>query len=41
MLFRKGVAHELAPAITLYEKLGVKETVHHFDIAPARRTPAM
>lgn len=23
-----------APAIALYEKLGVKETAHHFDIAP-------
>jgi len=26
-----------APAIALYEKLGVKETAHHFDIAPTRR----
>ena len=25
---------EDAPAISLYEKLGLKETVHHFDIAP-------
>jgi aminoglycoside 3-N-acetyltransferase I len=25
-----------APAIALYEKLGVKETAHHFDIAPTR-----
>lgn len=25
---------EDAPAIALYEKLGVKETAHHFDIAP-------
>lgn len=24
-----------APAIALYEKLGVKETAHHFDIPPA------
>ncbi|HML45011.1 MAG TPA: GNAT family N-acetyltransferase [Hyphomicrobium zavarzinii] len=27
-----------APAIALYEKLGIKETAHHFDIAPARKT---
>ena len=27
-----------APAIALYEKLGAKETAHHFDIAPAKRT---
>lgn len=26
-----------APAIALYDKLGVKETAHHFDIAVARR----
>jgi aminoglycoside 3-N-acetyltransferase I len=25
-----------APAIALYEKLGVKETAHHFDIASTR-----
>jgi len=24
-----------APAIALYDKLGTKETAHHFDIAPA------
>jgi len=28
-----------APAIALYEKLGVKETAHHFDIPPARSGP--
>ncbi len=27
-----------APAIALYEKLGVMETAHHFDITPTRRT---
>ena len=26
-----------APAIALYEKLGAKETAHHFDIAPMKR----
>ncbi len=25
-----------APAIALYEKIGTKETAHHFDIAPTR-----
>jgi aminoglycoside 3-N-acetyltransferase I len=25
-----------APAIALYDKLGTKETAHHFDIAPAK-----
>ncbi|MBV9081134.1 MAG: GNAT family N-acetyltransferase [Acidobacteriaceae bacterium] len=29
-----------APAIALYQKLGVKETVHHFDIAPTRSKPS-
>jgi aminoglycoside 3-N-acetyltransferase I len=27
-----------APAIALYKKLGTKETAHHFNIPPARRT---
>ena len=27
-----------APAIALYEKLGVKETAHHFDIPPGSST---
>src|SRR5215470_4380567 len=27
-----------APAIALYEKLGVKETAHHFDILPGSST---
>jgi aminoglycoside 3-N-acetyltransferase I len=26
-----------APAIALYDKLGTKETAHHFDIAPAAK----
>jgi aminoglycoside 3-N-acetyltransferase I len=29
-----------ASAIALYEKLGVKETAHHFDIAPTRSKPS-
>lgn len=28
-----------APAIALYDKLGIKETAHHFDITPARQGP--
>jgi aminoglycoside 3-N-acetyltransferase I len=29
-----------APAIAIYEKFGVKETAHHFDIAPTRSKPS-
>jgi aminoglycoside 3-N-acetyltransferase I len=29
-----------APAIALYDKLGTKETTHHFDIAPAPKDDA-
>lgn len=29
-----------APAIALYDKIGAKETAHHFDIAPMRIKPA-